>query len=290
MSPSYTEQKITLRAGGYSAQFLPEKGMNGVSLKKGEIEAIDQSTWDSFEERFSGLGPLIGPHFHHRKGEDIVPVKQETLFPHIARVKARGVQEPFSHGIARYAPWTLLFLTDEAVGAVLKGEDRWKGVPLKELEGQDFQFTFTANLSAAGLSIELSLESEKRSVAGLHTYYALAQGGGLIKANVQNVYNDAGRLKPIPSTWNYYDTQLIYDLKEGADWGFFPLDKRQATIQLETATHNLQVQYESPHEENSWQLWHPKGASFACIEPLSAKEPRKPRLTSSSLKILISIL
>ena len=38
------------------------------------------------------------------------------------------------------------------------------------------------------------------------------------------------------------------------------------------------------------QVWHPEGASFACVEPIAAKNPRKPRLTVAQLKILISIL
>jgi hypothetical protein len=83
------------------AIFLPEKGMNLISYKKDETEVIDQSTRNLFEERFAGLGALIGPHFHHRKTEVIPPIKDESLFPHIARLKAKGIQEPFSHGIDR---------------------------------------------------------------------------------------------------------------------------------------------------------------------------------------------
>src|SRR5687767_2858709 len=79
------------------ARFAPLRGMNLLSYKKGEIEAIDQSTRPLFEERSAGLGAFIGPHFHHRTL--IPPVPDESLFPHIAILKARGVQEPFSHGI-----------------------------------------------------------------------------------------------------------------------------------------------------------------------------------------------
>src|SRR4051812_40760409 len=86
------------------AVFLPDYGMNLISLKKGETEVIDQSTRTMFEERMSGLGPLIGPHFYHRKDKDITFVPDETIFPHIARVKAKS-PEPFSHGIGRYVPW-----------------------------------------------------------------------------------------------------------------------------------------------------------------------------------------
>src|SRR5690349_11544962 len=87
------------------ATFLPDKGMNLVSYKKGGVEVIDPSTKSLFEERYAGLGALIGPHFHRRRTDALPKIPDESLFPHIARVKAKGVHDPFSHGIARYAPW-----------------------------------------------------------------------------------------------------------------------------------------------------------------------------------------
>lgn len=58
---------LTLKNKDLTATFLPELGMNLASYKKGDYEAIDQNTQGEFEERFAGLGPLIGPHFHHQK-------------------------------------------------------------------------------------------------------------------------------------------------------------------------------------------------------------------------------
>src|ERR1700722_3225097 len=123
------------------AAFLPGRGMNMISFKKGNIEVIDQSTWDLFEERSAGLGALIGPHFHHRNPSILPKIQDESLFPHIARLKEKGIQEPFSHGIARYAPWNA-HLTDNKIVAKLKGADTWKGVTLSSLEGQNFAMEF----------------------------------------------------------------------------------------------------------------------------------------------------
>jgi len=117
-----------------------------ISFKKGGLEIIDQSTQDQFKERFAGLGALIAPHFHRRRPESIPPIKDENLFPHIARVKAHGTQDPFSHGIGRYAPWKAEF-TPTKVTAVLTGKDTWNGVPLSALEGQNFKMNFTAETS-----------------------------------------------------------------------------------------------------------------------------------------------
>ena len=280
-------QTVRLNAGEYSAVFMPGRGMNFISLKKGGIEAVDQTTKELFESRYAGLGAMIGPHFHHRKV--IPPIEDKARFPHIANVKGN---EPFSHGVGRYAPWNVEHLSDTQIKARLKGEDKWHDVSLKDLEGQDFNMTYHALLSPEGLEIELSVRSDTESVVGLHTYYALAHGKGTVKARVRDEYNDQGTWKPIPSTWNYREDHLLqFSLTEPADYGFRPYpDPLHGGMELETETHGIRVQYWSENEENSIQMWHPEGASFVCMEPLSAKDPRKPRLTVSSLKILISVL
>ncbi len=278
---------VRIEAGDYAAIFMPEKGMNFVSLKKGAVEALDQSTKSLFEERYAGLGPLIGPHFHHRK---IIPrIEYPEHFPHLANVKG---DEPFSHGIGRYAPWTVENQSENRIKAVLRGEDKWHNVFLKDLEGQDFTMQYEAAVTPEGLEIQLSVSSETESVVGLHTYYALSGGKGCVRARVRNHYNDQGTLKLIPSTWNYgEDHTLTFPLSEPSDYGFQPYpDPFHGEMELETASHGIQVQYWCDNEENSIQMWHPERASFVCMEPLSAKDPRKPRLTVSQLKILISIL
>lgn len=273
------------------ATFLPDKGMNLISLKKGDLEVIDQSTYNLFEERYAGLGALIGPHFHRRKPETVPKVKDETLFPHIARVKAKGVQDPFSHGIARYAPWKAE-ATAHSVKAQLTGKDTWNGIPLSALEGQNFNMTLEANLKEEGLFLTLSIVSDTTSLVGIHYYYALPQGKGRVISNVQNQVIIAGELKPIPSNWQFDSQQcLTFDLQEEADFTFRPYpDFLKGDILLETNEYQLHTRYDCNCAENCWQLYHPKGASFVCIEPMSSQDPRHPNLTVSSLNIHLEIL
>ncbi|MFZ0565259.1 MAG: hypothetical protein WAM28_03655 [Chlamydiales bacterium] len=280
---------LSNRGEKLSACFLPGMGMNFISYKKGDIEAIDLSTKKLFDERYAGLGAMIGPHFHHRNPSAIPPIDDPSLFPHIARVQGN---EPFSHGIGRYAPWKVESVGSSHIKSVLKGDDTWHGIPLKALEGQDFLMEYEAKMTPLGLEIHLSVKGETQSVVGLHTYYALINGKGRVLAPVQSHYNDQGILKPIPSTWNYgEDHTLTYKLETDTDYGFHPFpDLLHGSILLETGSYQLQVQYWCNNEENSWQLWHPKAASFVCIEPIAAKDPRKPRLSTNHLKILISIL
>lgn len=271
------------------ATFLPNQGMNFISYKKDSIEVIDQSTIPLFEDHFAGLGAMIGPHFYHR--DHIPSLKDESLFPHIARLKAQGTKEPFSHGIGRYAPWRVEEVTESSLKATLKGSDEWRGVKLKDLEGQDFVMHYSAQLQADGLRIELSVASDLGSIVGLHTYYTLAQGKGKVSAKVTPICRDKNAWKPIPSSWNYYDHTFIYMTDQPIDAGFIPFpDPLNGEIFLETQTHHLKVSYSCDSEENSFQIWHPEGASFVCIEPLTARNPQNPQRSISKIDILISIV
>lgn len=273
------------------ATFLPEKGMNLISFKKNDLEIIDQSTQHLFEERYAGLGALIGPHFHRRRAEVVPPVKDEHLFPHIARVKAKGVQDPFSHGIARYAPWKAE-ATATSVKAQLSGKDTWNGVALSSLEGQNFNMQLEAHLQEKGLSLHLSIVSDTASLVGIHYYYALHGGKGRVISHVQNQVRIEGELKPIPSEWQFDDQQrLTFDLTQEADFTFRPYPNLlKGQILLETEKYQLATHYECTSAENCWQLYHPKDASFVCIEPISAQDPRHPNLTVSALNIQLEIL
>ncbi len=272
------------------AIFLPERGMNLISYKKGSLEVIDLSTQALFEERYAGLGALIGPHFHHRNPDVIPPIKDETLFPHIARVKAKGIKEPFSHGIARYAPWNAS-ATETKVTAKLTGKDLWNGVPLAELEGQNFTMGFTAELTPQGLSISLSVVSDKDSLVGIHYYYYLPQGSGKVISQVQKSYMENQELKPLPERWKLDPSQtLTFDLKEAADFTFYPFPNAlEGNILLDAGTYKLLTRYSCQSQENCWQLYHPASASFVCIEPISSQDPRHPNLTASSIQIHIEI-
>jgi hypothetical protein len=285
------KQKST-QGSPLEATFLPDKGMNLISYKKGSIEVIDQSTRTLFEERYAGLGALIGPHFHHRHPESLPLIKDESLFPHIARVKSHGVQDPFSHGIARYAPWTAVQATETKISAKLTGKDVWNGVPLAELEGQNFTYTFNAELTPAGLMLNLSVVSDADSLVGIHYYYHLPQGSGKVMSQVQKTYIAEGTWQPIPATWAMDGQQrLTFDLNQAADFTFYPFSNvLEGHIVLDAVTYRLKTSYTCQSQENSWQLYHPAGASFVCIEPLSAQDPRHPNLTASSIQIRLEIM
>lgn len=271
------------------ATFLPEKGMNLISFKWGDIEIIDQSTLPLFEERFAGLGALIGPHFHRRNPSIINKIPDESLFPHIARIKSKGTTDPFSHGIGRYAPWNAT-ATDTSIKATLSGKDTWHDVPLSTLEGQNFKMNYQASLSPNSLDIDFNVVSDSDSLIGLHYYYHLPQGSGKIISNVQSKYIGPNGLESLPSTWNFDDRQLFtFDLSNEADYTFFPFPSpREGKIILDTGLYEVIITYTCQSTENCWQLYHPKDASFVCIEPISSQDPHHPNLTVSGLHISIA--
>lgn len=273
------------------ATFAPENGMNLLSFKKDEVEIIDQNTKEAFEDHAAGLGPLIGPHFHIQKQELQGEIPDESKFPHIERMRVQGKTDPFTHGIARYAPWDYKSTSTKIQGK-LQGKDKWSGVALSKLEGIDFTMTFSAELLPDGLHVAMSVECERPSIVGLHYYYALAEGKGLVKALVENEFNDMGNWKPLPEKWWDKEAQcLVFDLSEEADYGFRPLSNdHSGRVMLETSNYQLRIGYQAENEEHSWQLYSPKDASFVCIEPLSAKNPRDVVQNSSKIKIHIEIL
>ncbi len=287
---------LTLRCQAHDGQpleatFLRDKGMNMVSYRKGNVEIMDQSTKDLFEERYAGLGALIGPHFHRRNPSIVPKVKDEALFPHIARVHAHSVQDPFSHGIARYAPWSDVLATPTTIRAVLTGKDTWNGVPLSELEGQNFRIGYDVDLTPDGLALQLSIVSDIDSLVGTHFYYHLPKGKGVVTASVNREYLDDGHPKFIDKEWNYDDQQLLrWDLSQEADYTFHPFpNPLDSKILLDAIDYRLTVHYQSISQESCWQLYHPQGASYACIEPISALDPHHPNLSVSSIRILLSI-
>ena len=253
----------------YSAVFAPGSGMNLMSLKCGEIEAIDQSTMGLFEQRKAGLGALIGPHFHRRTKDD-----------------------KFSHGLARYAPWKYE-ASETQITAKLLGEYELNGVAIRELQEFDFEMHFDAKLVHDGLLIDYRVKSEEPSVIGFHYYYRL-DGTSFVDAPVKNEYRDVETWKPIPDRWlNPENMRLHFPLHEDADWGFAPKQSPNEPfnrILLRTKSHLLHVDYCGNYDdETSWQLWHPTNASFACIEPLTALNPRKPKYTETHLQMKLSI-
>lgn len=251
------------------ATFLPEHGMNLISYKKGDVEIIDQTTKKGFDERSAGLGPLIGPHFHRRRPE-LLP-KLDKEFPQSAFCKEHGIADIFSHGVSRYVPWKFERSGDTGFKARISGKDTWYEVPLSTIEGQNFQMTMEAELNSHGLNIKLSVVSDTDSVVGIHYFYRLPEGKGFIKANTK-------------------EAELSISLGEAIDSTFHPSpDPDKGIIRLETEEYTLKTEYNCISEENSWQLYHPENASFVCIEPISAQDPRHPNLSVSSLSICLKI-
>lgn len=284
-------KNISSQGEPLEAIFLPEGGMNLVSYRLGNIEVIDQKTHPLYEERMAGLGALIGPHFYHR--QKISSGYDSSLFPHIARVKTQGINEPFSHGIARYVPWKYV-ASDTQIKAKLHGSDLYKGVPLSVFEGQDFTMTYEARLLDTGLFIEYKVESEFPSVVGLHYYYALS-GKNVVHGEIQPEYRDQDAWKPLPKEWTKgKESHLHFSLVQEADFGFVPAKKTPTDhdyrMILDTDTYSLHLDFNSGSDkEISCQIYHPNKSSYVCIEPLSARFPSKPKLRRSMLETKIEI-
>lgn len=275
------------------ATYLPEMGMNMISFKKDSLEVIDPGTRSLFEERYAGLGALIGPHFHHRPLESISPIKDESLFPHLKNLKAKGIQEPFSHGIARYAPWSYQ-ATETTIEGIITGKDTWMGVPLSELEGQNFKMTFKAEMTQIGLKLNLSIVSDTDSLVGIHYYYHLPQRRGAVISQVQDHFLEKGNSKTIPTDWDFDSQQRLnfsLNTETAADYTFYPFSNPlEGKILLDAIDYKLLTTYTAPSQENCWQLYHPENSTFVCIEPISSQDPRHPNLSVSSLQIELQIL
>lgn len=282
--------EITLKAGSYTALFLPEKGMTLASFKKDGTEVIDQETKATFEERRAGLGPLIGPHFHMRSPARIPKLTNESAFPQIQQARDKGRIDPFSHGIAKFVPWKFE-ATGTTIKGTLSGKETWNDVPLSVLEGQNFIMSFEASLSEEGLNITLSVVSDTDSVVGLHTYYRLPDRKGRVKAFVNDKARINQQLVDVPASWGFNsENELLFELDKPADFTFthFP-SPLEGKILLETSEYTLSIISRSMNQENSWQLFHPPGASYVCIEPLSASNPKNPILSASTLHVQLQI-
>lgn len=273
------------------AVYHPEKGMNLLSYRKGDIQVIDQTTVSLFEERCAGLGALIGPHFHEQK--DPPTGYDEALFPHVAKMKAQGRKDPFSHGIARYAPWKFVH-SETQIQAELNGGDLYFGTPLKVFEGQDFQMKYSARLLSEGLFISVSIASEKPSLIGLHYYYHFS-GSGSVLGEIETSYRDQTEWKQVPPSWT--DTRpshLHFSLPQKADFGFIPAKKNETEhdyhLNLNTKEYSLHLRFTTASDtEVSCQVFQPENASYVCIEPLSARFPPAPKLTASHLETQLQI-
>ena len=273
------------------AIYAPENGMNLISYRKGNVQVIDQKTMPLFKQRSAGLGAFIGPHFHEQKQP---PENYDnSLFPHVKKMKEKGRKDPFSHGIARYVPWK--FVNSETqIQAELKGSDLYQGVSLKTFEGQDFHLKYEARLLCDGLFISTSIKSERPSLIGLHYYYRFSENGSIM-AEVKKTYRDQNEWKLLPPKWtDTRPTHLSFKLPQIADFGFIPTKRLETEhdfhLNFNTKDYSLRIEYNtSSDSEISCQIFHPENASYVCIEPLSAKNPTDPQLNLSHLEAKIQI-
>lgn len=254
--------------------FVPEKGMNLVSLKKDQIELIEQSTTPLFEERCAGLGALIGPHFHHMKEQYIPKPCPENLFPHIPKIIAKGGKDYFSHGIARYVPWKYQ-VEEYKIFGKLSSVDLYENHPLAELEGLNFYMTYEAELLEDRLRIRISSNSDLFSVVGLHYYFSLPSNGE-INAQIHPYYYSAGEKKELPKKWLGKNGNLHLLIDDELDYGFIPkLQQGTGKVIYTNSSYRLELRI-TPEEDSevSFQVYHPLDAHFVCIEPISATNPR----------------
>lgn len=263
---------VVLTHQDYEAVFLPSHGMNLISFKRAGIEVIDQATKEAFEKRSAGLGALIGPHFHRRK-DDLLPKFENTAaFPQAAYCEAHGIKDLFSHGVARYVPWKWE-TTPKGLKAFLSGKEEWYGVTLAAIEAQNFQMGMNISLDSYGLHLALSVVSDSDSLVGLHYYYRLPNGRGRIKTRVKESQE-----------------VLLFALDSEIDQTFHPSPHPlKGDIELETEEFILKTTYVCASQENCFQLYHPEKASFVCIEPISAQDPRHPNLSVSSIDVHLRI-
>ncbi len=272
-----------------SVTYLPERGMNMTSYKKGDTEVIDQSTRPLFEERSAGLGAMIGPHFHRRRYEILPAVLRDSSSPFFDKEKKT---DPFSHGVGRYASWTYE-RGDDFIRAILKGSDTLHNFPLKELEGRDFTMKYAADLTEEGLKIRLSVVSDTDSLVGIHHYYRCDPSRSKVFSRVKETYIAEEKKLLIPEEIGFDPAtrELVFDLHQEADFTFRPFpDPTRGVILLDAGDYRLKTEFFCDNEECSWQLWHPKGAGFVCIEPISSQNPRRPNLTVSTIGINLQIL
>ncbi|MEM7175414.1 MAG: hypothetical protein AAF443_05780 [Chlamydiota bacterium] len=287
-----TLTNTTPRGELLTATYSPNSGMNLTSYTCGGVEVIDPNTSSLFDERNAGLGALIGPHFHENP---VAPLDfDHSIFPHVDTVLANGRKDPFSHGIARYVPWAHHH-SDTQIQAKLCGYHTYHNTPLTTFEGQDFSMTYNARLLNTGLFIRYSITSALPSLIGLHYYYALYNEPAIVSGEVDPVYREGDEWKPLPEKYLKTRTTHLYLPAEGAiDYGLIPRKRdekeRDYRILLSTPTYDLHIEFATASlSEFSYQLYRPQESSYICIEPLSARQPRRPTLTTSTLEVKLQI-
>ncbi len=280
---------IVLVEKGIKATFDPEHGLNMVSLIIEGKELIDQSTKKGFQESSRGLSPLIGPHFYHRAPDAIPFFDTEALHLLSKKLRFRDEVEPFSHGIARYVPWRVLETTATSFKAELDSHDKVLDWTLAEIEGFDFVLGFEASVTERAIEICYSAKSTSQPVVvGLHTYYALQEGMHFAELSGAPFYYDKLNRRSVPHDWLVNQTLKI-PLDQALDYTFSPQLSREGfgEVELHCGVSALKIEAKA-HPDLSFQLYRPADASYICVEPIAAINPRIVTQKHASLEVHIS--
>jgi galactose mutarotase-like enzyme len=143
-----------------------------------------------------------------------------------------------------------------------------------------------------GLLVDYSIEADVPCVIGFHYYYPSTKDS-CVEGCVKPFYRTKEGWNGIEKSWyEEKSSKLHFCLDSEADFGFMPLQDPNSSsnlISLKTGKHHLLISYTSSNEdETSWQLFHPKGASYVCLEPLSALNPFNPVLKRNRLQMKLS--
>ena len=248
---------VELETGPMRAVISPALGMSLVAFTVGGVSVLDESRQLQFLDIRKGLGPLILPHFG---AAPFRPDADLGSIPHVARLKAIGVDDPFQHGVGRYSAWAIE-ADGEKVRGTIDGNTRLAGIPLADLEGFGFEAAVTYELDAEGLKIAFDLAGEKPVAGGIHFYYDLVtRQTARVELSVEEAPADDGVLR--------------LDFRGAHNKGYHARGTQEyCTHRLTTDRYTLDttVRVRGPASQtfDSVILFSPEGQQFACIEPLS---------------------
>jgi len=264
----------------------PEWGMSLLAFTRDGVSFLQKSRTRDFREGRKGLGPLIFPHFNQRGSFPRVPDEVLQEAPHAAYLRRQGVDDPFQHGIGRYASWEYEARSGPEgamVTGTLTGASVYRGVPVREIVGFDFTAFVSYVLREGNLLIRFNVHADEPVVCGIHFYYRLAGSGSVALSVLKEGMND----DETPFVFSDHARKgKFYTLPVGGendvDTLFYPVSEKDgyARYKLEAGDYRLdtRVRVEGPPEEtfDAVVVFSPAGSDFVCVEPLSDARPFTP--------------
>jgi galactose mutarotase-like enzyme len=258
------------------ALISPGLGMSLVAFSVDSVSILDEGRLRPFLDVRKGLGPIIVPHF----GEsDFTPTMDLGAIPHVAKLSALGVKDPFQHGVGRYSAWTFT-AEKRKVRGTIEGTTRLAGIPLADLEGFGFKSTVTYELDAEGLKISFDLIGEKPVAAGIHFYYDLINRQTAV-AELPVEEAPAG------------EQVLRLDFRQAHNTIYHPRRTNDlCTYRLTTDRYTLETTVRVRGQESQTFdcviLHSPDGVPYACIEPVSYRRGEENRKRTFRGSILLA--